>query len=133
MQHFRVKAAPFPARRHMVLATVIALALVGCESTDAKREDIVKCSGFIRGLMASGASVSSAMEAALAKDGITPKDTYPLAAAPQKYATKMDAAKVVRLAQEGSSAAMGFIRENDANGIADYLKACVATYKELGS
>jgi len=75
----------------------------------------------------------SSLDAALVKDGISASDSFSIGNAAQKYASAMDPAKVTGLAQEGSTAALGFIRNNDANGIADFVKGCVATYKDLGS
>jgi hypothetical protein len=95
---------------------------------------MVRCSGFSLALinLRPGSPLERSTEAAVEKAGITAGDTMPLGAAGQKYANAMDPAKVTRLAQEGSSVATGFIQKNDANGIADYLKGCVATYKDLG-
>jgi hypothetical protein len=118
------------------LAALAIVALAGCgKSVDAKREDIIKCSGFSMALITvpAGSPLLSSVEASLRKDGITGAETFSMSAAAQKYASAMDPAKVTRLAQEGSSAAAGFVRNNDASGIADYLKGCVATYKDLGS
>lgn len=128
----RSSHAAFVTLRYILVAGVTALALVGCRSADDKREDMVKCSGFTVGLMMSGSTITPAMQAALSKEGITPGDTLPLAAAAQKYASTMEPAKVTRLAQEGSASATDLLRRNDADGIADYLKSCVATYKDLG-
>lgn len=133
MRTNRSCSAAFFARRYALLAAVTALALTGCRWGDDKREDIVKCSGFTMGLMMSGSTLTPAMQAALTKAGITPGDTLPLAGAAQKYASTMEPAKVTRLAQEGSASATDFLRKKDAEGIAGYLKDCVATYKDLGS
>ncbi len=81
----------------------------------------------------SGSSLEKAAEAALAKDGITVNDTMAVGNAAQQYATKMDPAKVTRLSQEGASSAAELLRNNDASGIANYMKGCVSTYKDLGS
>lgn len=133
MQHSHSNPTTFAIRPRTMLAVAIMFALAGCKSTEDKREDIVRCSGFIMGLIMSGAPVSSATEAALARDGVTGQDTLPLGEAARQYASTMEPAKVSRLAQEGSASAAALARNNDANGIADYLKSCVATYKDLGS
>jgi hypothetical protein len=119
-----------------VVVALAIVALVGCgPSADAKREDIVRCSGFSLALLnvRPGSPLEVSTDAALSKDGISARDTLPLGGAAQTYASQMDPAKVTRLAQEGSASAMGLINKNDAGGIADYLKDCVATYKDLGS
>lgn len=119
-----------------VMAGLAVVALAGCgKSVDAKREDIVRCSGFSLALLnvRPGSPLAVSTDAALSKDGISARDTLPLGGAAQTYASQMDPAKVTRLAQEGSAAAMNLINKNDAGGIADYLKGCVATYKDLGS
>jgi hypothetical protein len=117
--------------------TTIAVALSGCgKSADAKREDIVRCSGFSLSIMMnikSGSSLEKAAEAALAKDGITVNDTMAVGNAAQQYAAKMDPAKVARLSQEGASSAAELLRSNNANGVAGFMKDCVSTFKELGS
>jgi hypothetical protein len=121
---------------HRGLAALAILALAGCgKSVDAKREDIIKCSAFSMGLInvPPGSPLLSSVEASLTKDGITGAQTFSMGNAAQKYASTMDPAKVTRLAQEGSSAAADLVRNKDANGIADYLKGCVSTYKDLGS
>lgn len=136
MQHLRSKSAVLKARPHIMLAAGIALLLAGCgKSADAKREDIVRCSGFSLALinLRPGSPLEQSTEAALAKLGITANDTIPLGGAAQKYASAMDPARVTRLSQEGASIATGLIQKNDASGIADYLNGCVATYKDLGS
>jgi hypothetical protein len=130
------KPAVSAAQKLIPTAALVAFLLAGCgKSADAKREDIVRCSGFSLALinLRPGSPLERSTEAALEKAGITAGDTMPLGAAAQKYANAMDPAKVTRLAQEGSAAATGFIQKNDANGIADYLKGCVAAYKDLGS
>lgn len=117
-------------------AALTVLALAGCgKSVDAKREDIIKCSAFSLALITvpGGSPLLSSVEASLTKDGITGAETFSMSSAAQQYARGLDPAKVTRLAQEGSSAAADLVRNNDANGIADYLKGCVATYKDLGS
>jgi hypothetical protein len=121
---------------HRAAAALTVLALAGCgKSADAKREDIVRCSGFSLALLnvTPGSPLEVSAEAALTKDGISARDTLPLGSAGQTYASQMDPAKVTRLAQEGSASAMDLIHKNDADGIADYLKGCVSTYKDLGS
>lgn len=119
----------------MVAVATVTLALSSCKSADAKREDIVRCSGFSLALinLRPGSPLEQSTEAALAKLGITANDTIPLGGAAQKYASAMDPARVTRLSQEGASTATGLIQKNDASGIADYLNGCVATYKDLGS
>jgi hypothetical protein len=123
--------------RKMAVVTTTAVALTGCgKSADAKREDIVKCSGFSLSIMMnmkSGSSLERAAEAALAKDGITVNDTMAVGNAAQQYAAKMDPAKVTKLSQEGASSATELLGNNDASGVANYMKGCVSTYKELGS
>jgi hypothetical protein len=123
--------------RRMILLATIATALSGCgKSVDAKREDIVKCSGFSLSIlmnMKSGSSLENAAEAALAKDGITVNDTIAVGNAAQQYAAKMDPAKVTRLSQEGATSATELLRNSDAGGLANYMKGCVSTYKDLGS
>ncbi len=118
-----------------VAVAAVALALSSCKSVDAKREDIVRCTGFSLALinLRSGSPLEQSTEAALAKLGITANDTIPLGGAAQKYASAMEPARVTRLSQEGASIATGLIQKNDASGIADYLNGCVATYKDLGS
>jgi hypothetical protein len=119
--------------RALVAVTFVALA--GCgKSADTKREDIVRCGGFSLTLIKiqPGSPLESATESALTKGGISANDTLPLGGAAQTYAATMDPAKVSRLSQEGSSSASDLIRTKDANGIVDYLKSCVATYKDLG-
>jgi hypothetical protein len=123
--------------RLIAAAAAMSIALTGCgKSADAKREDIVKCSGFSLSIMMnmkSGSSLEKAAEAALAKDGITVSDTMAVGNAAQQYAAKMDPAKVTRLTQEGSSSAIELLRANDASGVASYMKGCVSAYKDLGS
>jgi hypothetical protein len=123
-------------RLSYVMVALAIAALAGCgESADAKREDIVRCSGFSLTLLnvRPGSPLEVSTEAALSTDGISARDTFPLGGAGQTYANQMDPAKVTRLAQEGSAAAMNLINKNDAGGIADYLKGCVSTFKDLGS
>lgn len=112
---------------------VLAIALSSCKSADAEREDIIRCYGFSLGLFTIQLPVIAQANALLTKDGITGADTVPLGQAAQSYAASMDAAKASRLAKEGRDAASDLIRKNDAQGIADYLKRCVETYKDLGS
>jgi hypothetical protein len=109
-----------------------ALALSSCESTDAKREDIIKCYGFSLGLLSIQLPVIAEANALLTKQGITGADTVPLGQAAQTYGASMDPAKASRLSKEGRDAATDLIRKNDARGIASYIKACVDTYKDLG-
>jgi hypothetical protein len=125
-----------PGWKLIAAAAATGIALSGCgKSVDAKREDIVKCSGFSLALIniTPGSPLYSTVEAKLANDGISSGDTFSIGNAAQKYSSTMDPAKVTQLTQEGASAALGFIRNNDANGIADFVKGCVATYKDLGS
>jgi len=129
MYHSSSKPASF------ILVVVAALALTGCDrSLDEKHEEIVKCSGFSTVLMntVSSSSLMSATDALLTKDGVRGSDIPPLGAAGLQYAATMDPAKVARLVQEGSSAAKGVLDKNDASSIAEFLKSCVFTYRELG-
>lgn len=120
--------------RHVIFAALTAIALTGCKSADEKREDLVKCFGFSLGL--TNASPTSplvkATDAALNREGITGNDTMPMGAAAQRYSSAMNPAKAYRLSREGSATAADLIRKNDADGIAGFLKDCVATYKDLG-
>lgn len=116
-----------------VALAAVALVLSSCKSADAKREDIIRCYGFSLGLFTIQLPVIAQANALLTKQGITGADTVPLGQAAQRYATSMDPAKASRLSKEGRDAASDFIRKNDAQGIASYIKGCVDTYKDLGS
>ena len=135
MKRLRSNATALIVRRKIMLATVIVVALGGCgKSADEKRAEMVKCSGFSMGLinLRPGSPLASSVDSALAAQGITANDTFPMGAAGQKYANTMDPAKASGLAREGSAAAAAFINKNDAGGIAGFLKDCVAAYKDLG-
>ena len=118
--------------RVAVLAAT-ALALSSCKSADAEREDIIRCYGFSLGLFTIQLPVIAQANALLTQQGITGADTVPLGQAAERYAGTMDPAKASRLSKEGRDAATDLIRKNDAQGIADYLKRCVDTYRDLGS
>lgn len=128
MRHSRSHPTAHTARR--LLAFVAVLALAACKSDNDRREDVVRCAAFSFGLLDETPAVK-AMDAMLAKEGITGQDTFPIGASANQYAKAMDPARVTKLTQEGLSSAKDLIARKDANGLADYMRGCVKNFKEL--
>jgi hypothetical protein len=119
----------------LTLAAALAVSLAACgESTAAKHEKIVRCTGFSTALLSqtSDPTVSAAGQALIAK-GVTEQDTVPMGQAATTYEASMDPAKVTSLTDEGKAHALDLIAKKDAPGIADYTKSCVETFKSLGA
>lgn len=115
-------------------AMLICAALAGCGSPDAKREKVVRCTGFSTALLnqSDDDTVKAAGQIVMSKYGITEQDTVPMGAASRTYAAAMDPARVSTITDKGKADALDLVGKKDAQGIADYTKSCVDTYKSLG-
>jgi hypothetical protein len=118
-------------------ALLVAASLGGCgDSTQAKHEKIIRCTGFSTALLNAGPeaqpTVTAAGQALTTKYGITENDTVPMGQAATTYSAGMDPARVTHLTDEGKTDATKLIAKTDPQGIADYTKSCVDTFRSLG-
>jgi hypothetical protein len=124
-----------------LIGIATTLLIAGCGKSVAERhEEAIRCGAFsyaLRPLLLSKSSpLNAALDTAMAKSGITgDKDTQGMAlmaaGATDFYAKSIDPAKVLQLRQEGQADGEKLIADNDADGIANYMKNCIDTFKSL--